>query len=157
MKGPAAWRGRTASCVLALALLAAPALAVQPDEMLADPALEARAREISKNIRCPVCQGESIDDSNAAISHDLRVIIRERLVAGDTDDEVVDFIVERYGEFVLFNPRASGSNLILWLAGPAMLLLGGGIAILAMRRREAPSDAALTAAEEARLTELLKD
>lgn len=157
MKGPAAWRGRTASCVLALALLAAPALAVQPDEMLADPALEARAREISKNIRCPVCQGESIDDSNAAISHDLRVIIRERLVAGDTDDEVVDFIVERYGEFVLFNPRASGSNLILWLAGPAMLLLGGGIAILAMRQREAPSDAALTAAEEARLKELLKD
>ncbi|WP_395543525.1 cytochrome c-type biogenesis protein CcmH [Neotabrizicola sp. sgz301269] len=157
MKGLAAWRGRTASCVLALALLAAPALAVQPDEMLADPALEARAREISKNIRCPVCQGESIDDSNAAISHDLRVIIRERLVAGDTDDEVVDFIVERYGEFVLFNPRASGLNLILWLAGPAMLLLGGGIAIMAMRRREAPSEAALTAAEEARLKELLKD
>lgn len=157
MIGFASWRARTAPLVLTLALMAGPALAVQPDEMLADPALEARAREISRNIRCPVCQGESIDDSNAAISRDLRVIIRERLVAGDTDDQVVDFIVDRYGEFVLFNPRASGSNLILWLAGPAMLVLGGGIAFFAMRRREAAPVAALTAAEEARLKEILKD
>ena len=82
-----------------------PALAVQPDEMLADPALEARAREISREVRCPVCQGETIDDSNARISRDLRLIIRERLVAGDTDEEVVAFLVDRYGEFVLFNPR----------------------------------------------------
>lgn len=137
--------------------MATSALAVQPDEILADPALEARAREISRNIRCPVCQGESIDDSNAAISRDLRLIIRERLMAGDSDDQVVDFIVERYGEFVLFNPRASGSNLILWLAGPAMLLAGGAIAFAALRRRDTVPESALTPAEEARLKELLKD
>lgn len=149
--------GRAAPYLLALAVMAAPALAVQPDEILADPALEARAREISRNIRCPVCQGESIDDSNAAISRDLRLIIRERLMAGDSDDQVVDFIVERYGEFVLFNPRASGSNLILWLAGPAMLLAGGAIAFAALRRRDTVPEAALTPAEEARLKELLED
>lgn len=146
-----------AALLLGLLLVAAPALAVQPDEMLADPALEARARAISRDIRCPVCQGESIDDSNAAISRDLRIIIRERLVAGDSDADVVDFIVERYGEFVLFNPRASGSNLILWLAGPAMLLAGGGIAVLALRRRTAAPETALSAEEEARLRQLLGD
>ncbi len=137
-------------------LLAAPALAVQPDEILPDPALEARARAISRDIRCPVCQGETIDDSNAPISRDLRLIIRERLVAGDSDDEVVDFIVARYGEFVLFNPRATGSNLILWLAGPVMLLVAGGIAVLALRRRPVPDDG-LTPEEEARLKDLLQD
>lgn len=140
-----------------LAFLATPALAVQPDEMLADPALEARARGISRDIRCPVCQGETIDDSNAPISRDLRIIIRERLVAGDSDAEVVDYIVARYGEFVLFNPRAEGSNLILWLAGPALLLAGIGIAIATQTRRGRKPDAALTAEEEARLREILKD
>lgn len=138
-------------------LLAGPASAVQPDEMLADPVLEARARAISAEIRCPVCQGESIDDSNAAISRDLRLIIREKLVAGATDAQVVDFIVDRYGEFVLFNPRASGSNLILWLAGPAMLLAGGAIGWAAVRRRAtAVPEPALSADEEARLAELLR-
>lgn len=137
--------------------LAGPALAVQPDEILADPALEARARDISRDIRCPVCQGETIDDSDAAISRDLRIIIRERLVAGDTDAEVVEFLVARYGEFVLFNPRASGSNLILWLAGPAMLLAGGAIALAAIRRRTVRVEAPLTAEEEARVQELLRD
>lgn len=158
MTGFARATAGAAAYVLALMLLAAaPALAVQPDEILADPALEARARAISRDIRCPVCQGETIDDSNAAISRDLRLIIRERLMAGDSDAEVVDFIVDRYGEFVLFNPRASGSNLILWLAGPAMLLVGGGIALAALRRRPGPADPGLSAAEEARLKELLKD
>jgi cytochrome c-type biogenesis protein CcmH len=142
--------------VLALMLLATPALAVQPDEILADPALEARAREISRDIRCPVCQGESIDDSSAPISRDLRIIIRERLVAGDSDREVVDYIVARYGEFVLFNPRAEGSNLILWLAGPALFLAGLGIAVAAQRRRVAP-ETRLTEADEARLREILKE
>jgi cytochrome c-type biogenesis protein CcmH len=142
--------------ILALALLASPAFAVQPDEILADPALEARAREISRDIRCPVCQGESIDDSSAPISRDLRIIIRERLVAGDSDREVVDYIVARYGEFVLFNPRAEGSNLILWLAGPALFLAAIGIAVAAQRRRVVP-DARLTEAEEARLREILKE
>jgi cytochrome c-type biogenesis protein CcmH len=142
---------------LAALLIASPVLAVQPDEILADPELEARAREISKDIRCPVCQGESIDDSNAAISRDLRVIIRERLVAGDSDAEVIDFVVGRYGEGVLFNPRADGSNLILWFAGPAMLIAGLAIAVAAQRRREVQSDPNLTASEEARLKEILKD
>lgn len=141
--------------LLALLLTASPVLAVQPDEMLQDPALESRAREISRQIRCPVCQGESIDDSNAPISRDLRIIIRERLTAGDSDDQVIDFVVARYGEFVLFNPRASGSNLVLWLAGPAMLVVAGGIAFAAFRRKSAP-EAGLTAEEEARLKEILK-
>lgn len=140
-----------------LALVAAPAGAVQPGEMLADPALEARARAISRDIRCPTCQGESIDDSHAAISRDLRLIIRERLVAGDTDAEVVDYIVARYGEFVLFNPPARGSNLILWLAGPALLLAGIAVAVAAQRRRRRPAEAGLSAAEEARLREILKE
>ncbi len=147
---------RVKAWALALALTAAPVFAVQPDEMLADPALETRAREISRSVRCPVCQGESIDDSNARISRDLRIIIRERLVAGDTDQQVLDFLVARYGEFVLFNPRATGSNLILWLAGPVMLLVAGGIAVLALRRRPVPDDG-LTPEEEARLKDLLQD
>jgi len=142
--------------ILILALLATPVLAVQPDEMLADPALEARARAISRDIRCPVCQGETIDDSNAPISRDLRLIIRERLVAGDSDAEVVEFIVSRYGEGVLFNPPAEGANLVLWLAGPALLLIGIGVAVAANRRRVVP-ETTLSAAEESRLQEILKE
>jgi cytochrome c-type biogenesis protein CcmH len=140
---------------VALALMATPVAAVQPDEIMADPALEARARAISKDIRCPVCQGESIDDSSAPISRDLRLIIRERIIAGDTDDEVVDYIVARYGEFVLFNPRPEGSNLILWLAGPALFLAAIAVAVAAQRRRMMP-ETRLSEAEEARLTEILK-
>ncbi|MFN3578425.1 MAG: cytochrome c-type biogenesis protein CcmH [Tabrizicola sp.] len=150
-----AWWGRTPGCLLALFLMLGPAWAVQPDEMLADPALEARARAISREIRCPVCQGETIDDSNAPISRDLRLIIRERLVAGDTDAEVVDFIVARYGEGVLFKPRAEGVNLVLWLAGPALLIAGIAVAVAAGRRRARP-EAVLSAEEEARLREILK-
>ena len=140
---------------LALFLAASPALAVQPDEMLDDPVLEARARDISRDIRCPVCQGETIDDSNAPISRDLRLIIRERLVAGDTDAEVFDYIVARYGEGVLFNPPAQGVNLILWFAGPVLLLAGVAVAVAANRRRVV-SEVDLTADEEARLKEILK-
>lgn len=142
--------------VLALFLAASPVLAVQPDEMLADPVLESRARDISRDIRCPVCQGETIDDSNAPISRDLRLIIRERLVAGDTDAEVVDYIVARYGEGVLFNPPAEGVNLVLWLAGPALLLAGIAVALSAGRRRVVP-EATLSAEEETRLKEILKE
>lgn len=148
------------SCALVLALaffLAwSPAWAVQPDEILADPALEARARAISRDIRCPVCQGETIDDSNAPISRDLRLIIRERLVAGDSDAEVVAYIVERFGEGVLFNPPAKGVNLILWLAGPVLLLAGIGVAVAAARRRVQP-ESSLSTEEEARLREILKE
>ena len=152
------WKGWWANCppyALALMLLASPVVAVQPDEMLADPVLESRAREISRDIRCPVCQGETIDDSNAPISRDLRLIIRERLVAGDSDAEVVDYIVARYGEGVLFNPPAEGANLVLWLAGPVLLLAGIAVALSAARRRTGP-ETVLSAEEEARLQEILK-
>ena len=96
---------------------------VEPSEVLDDPILEERARNISKNIRCLVCQNESIDDSNASLAKDLRILVRERLVAGDDNDEVLKFIVDRYGEFALLKPRSDGSNLILWLSGPLMLLI----------------------------------
>ncbi len=142
---------------LCLTLLAAPAFAVQPDEVLSDPMLEARAREVSQLLRCPVCQSENIDDSNADIARDLRLLVRERLLAGDSNDEVLAFVVDRYGEYVLFLPGASGSNLLLWLAGPAMLLVGGGLALLYLRRRRPETaSASLSAEEEARLREILK-
>ena len=96
---------------------------VEPNEVLDDPILEERARNISKNLRCLVCQNESIDDSNASLAKDLRILVRERLVAGDTEDEVLNFIVDRYGEFALLKPRTDGSNLILWLSGPLMLFI----------------------------------
>ena len=96
---------------------------VEPNEVLDDPILEERARNISKNLRCLVCQNESIDDSNASLAKDLRILVRERLVAGDNNDEVLKFIVDRYGEFALLKPRSDGSNLILWLSGPLMLLI----------------------------------
>lgn len=148
------------AAMLALPVAAPPALAVQPDEMLDDPVLEARARAISEGLRCVVCRNESIDESNAEIAADMRVLLRERLLAGDTDDEVRAFFVERYGEYVLLNPRATGANLLLWIAGPAMLLIGGGIAAVYLRRRrDAPASATapLTPEEEARLRALLND
>lgn len=138
-----------------LMLLAGPVFAVQPDEVLPDPALEARARAISVSLRCPVCQGETIDESNAPISRDLRLAVRERLAAGDTDAQVIGYVVARYGEFVLFDPPARGVNLILWLAGPVMLLAGGGVALATLRRRR-PEAAALSEADQARLEEILK-
>lgn len=146
--------------VLILTLgLAAPALAVQPDEVLADPALEARAREIGQVLRCPVCQGENIDESNADVSRDLRLLVRERLVAGDSDSEVIDYVTDRYGEYVLFEPEKTGANLILYYAGPAAFVLAliGAFAYLRGRRRapEAPVGPALTEAEEKRLRELM--
>ena len=142
--------------ILGFLLAATPVFAVQPDEVLPDAALESRAREISRDLRCPVCQGENIDDSNAPISRDLRLLVRERLLEGDSNDEVIDHIVARYGEFVLFNPRASGSGLILWLAGPAMLLAGGGLAF-AMTRRRAKAETDLTEDEQTRLAALMKE
>ncbi len=146
---------------LVLLLLATPVIAVQPDEVLDDPALEQRAREISKLLRCPVCQGETIDESNAAISRDLRLYVRERLVAGDSDDAVVDAVTDRFGEFVLFEPRATGGNLILYLAGPLMALLAAllGWRFLASRRISAQAEATkpLSDDEQARLDEIMRD
>ena len=137
-------------------LLAGPAFAVQPDEVLRDPALESRARDISAGLRCPVCRNENIDDSNAGIARDLRLLVRERLVAGDTDAQAVDFIVDRYGEYVLLSPPARGTTVILWAAGPILLLAGAGIAIAFLRRRR-PSEDALTDEEQARVQAILKD
>ncbi|MBM3606801.1 MAG: cytochrome c-type biogenesis protein CcmH [Alphaproteobacteria bacterium] len=147
------------SLVLALTMTPAlPALAVQPDEVLEDAGLEARARQISQQLRCPVCQGENIDESNAAISRDLRLYVRERLVAGDSNAEVLDNVVDRYGEFVLFDPRPTGSNLILWLAGPLMALIGALLAWRFLRARNvaAPEVAGLDAEEQKRLDEIMR-
>ncbi len=138
-----------------------PAWAVQPDEVLEDPALEARARELSKGLRCLVCRNESIDESNAELARDLRLLVRERLVAGDSDAEAVAFIVQRYGEYVLLRPTASGSNWLLWAAGPLMLLLAGGVGLTYMRGRSkaqtAARDNTLSEEEQARLQKILTD
>lgn len=151
------WRRALGAVVVALTL-AAPVYAVQPDEILADPTLEERARDLSKGLRCLVCRNENIDESNAPLARDLRLLVRERLVEGDSDSEVIDYVVARYGEYVLLNPRATGSTLILWLAGPAMLLAAAAIALVYVRRRAVPvADQGLSEAEEARLKELLKD
>lgn len=145
---------------LILLALGAPARAVQPDEMLADPVLEARARELSQGLRCLVCRNENIDDSNADLARDLRLLVRERLVAGDTDAEVIAWLVDRYGEFVLLEPPATGSTLILWVAGPGLLVVALAGAAAYIRRRRAAPDAApapLTEAERARLADILKE
>jgi cytochrome c-type biogenesis protein CcmH len=152
-------KGRRAAALLALLAclaFAGPALAVLPGEVLSDPALEARARAISSELRCLVCQNQSIDDSDADLAHDLRVLVRERLKAGDTDQQVVDFIVARYGEFVLLKPRFSLRNALLW-ATPLVLILAGGSFILVAARRRRPAQApALSAEEKAALDAVLK-
>lgn len=147
-----------ALCLAALAFVAA-AHAVQPDEVLADPALESRARALSRDLRCMVCQNQSIDDSDAPLARDLRILVRERLKAGDNDGQVIDFLVARYGEFVLLKPRFAGHTAILW-AAPAALLIGGVIILLVLARRRgvtarsAATATALTPQEQARLSEL---
>lgn len=149
-----------AGFMAAAAVTPSPALAVEPDEILADPALEARARELSKDLRCLVCRNESIDESNAELARDLRVLVRERLVAGDSDREAMDFIVARYGEYVLLRPTTSGANWLLWAAGPLMLLAALVIAVLYVRgRARAPKAAeqSLSAEEQERLRKILKD
>jgi len=148
------------SLALVAAVAAGPAAAVQPDEVLADPALEERARDLSKGLRCLVCRNESIDESNAELARDLRILVRERLVAGDSDAEVIRYLVDRYGEFVLLKPMLTGSNLVLWIAGPAMLLVAGGIALIYLRgrrRAEEPGPDSLSEEERRRLDEILAD
>lgn len=140
------------------AIFALPVFAVQPDEILTDPTLEARARELSKGLRCLVCRNESIDESNAQLARDLRLLLRERLVAGDTDEEAIDFIVARYGEYVLLSPKASGSTLILWIAGPVLLILAGGVATMYVRgRRSDEPRVALSDEEKSRLAAILEE
>ena len=149
--------------LVAAALVAcAPSFAVQPDEILPDPRLEARARALSHELRCMVCQNESIDDSAAPLAHDLRVLVRDRLKAGDTDQQVLDFLVARYGEFVLLKPRFEWQTAPLWLAPIAILLVGAATLVMAVRRRrlrqaariDAP--APLSESEQARLAELTR-
>jgi len=134
--------------------------AVEPSEMLADPVLEARARSLSKELRCMVCQNQSIDDSEAPLAHDLRVLVRERLKAGDTDSQVIDFLVARYGEFVLLRPPLAWHTAALWGLPPAAVLIGMVAIVLVVRRRrplQGGAAANLTPAEEARLSQLLRD
>jgi cytochrome c-type biogenesis protein CcmH len=143
--------------VLALGLgMSTVSFAVLPDEMLDDPVLEARARALSAELRCLVCQNQSIDDSNAALARELRLLLRERLVAGDTDEQIIDYLVSRYGQFVLLKPQFNASTALLWLA-PALLLIGGGIlAVRVVRRRSAAAGSSeLTPDEERRLSRIL--
>lgn len=147
---------RLLSLALAVALLAGPAGAVNPDEQLPDPALEARAHKLSRELRCVVCQNQSIDDSDAALARDLRIILRERIAAGDTDTQAVDFIVARYGSFVQLNPPVRLDTMALWFGPLAVLLLGGIGAVVYMRGRSPARAGELTAEEEAELAEMLK-
>ncbi|GLQ34393.1 cytochrome c biogenesis protein CcdA [Amylibacter marinus] len=144
-------------CIILIALMALPVQAVEPDEILSDVAQEARAREISKNLRCLICRNENIDSSNAGIAKDLRILVRERIVAGDSNEQVIDFVVDRYGEYVLLQPRRSWGNLLLWLAGPLMLLFGGYIGLRTIKTGgDAPAQD-LTPEEQQRLKDLMRD
>jgi cytochrome c-type biogenesis protein CcmH len=146
---------RTLLALLLSLWLAAPALAVLPDEILADAGLEARARSISATLRCLVCQNESIDDSNADLAREIRLIVRERLVAGDTDEQVVQYLVDRYGEFVLLKPVFAPHTLVLWAAAPLVLIVGGVAIVIAARRKRAGITAeGLTPEEQRALDEL---
>lgn len=145
-----------------LALLAQPASAVQPDEILQDPALEQRARALSRDLRCMVCQNQSIDDSDAPLARDLRLLVRERLQAGDSDRQVIDYLTDRYGDFVLLKPRFGAKTALLW-ALPALVLVGGGFGLVMFLRRQraaartpaaAEATRPLTADEQRRLAEL---
>jgi len=152
-------RSLAAACFL-VALALSPARAVLPDEVMSDPGKEARARNLSRELRCMVCQNQSIDDSEAPLARDLRLLVRERIAAGDSDPQVIDFLVARYGEFVLLKPRFERQTLALWLV-PPLVLFGGGLALwFHVRRRakagpEAGSPPPLTPDEEARLAALL--
>jgi cytochrome c-type biogenesis protein CcmH len=144
-------------CAIAAGILLATqiAWAVQPDEMLPDPRLEARARSLSRELRCMVCQNQSIDDSDAPLARDLRLLVRERLRAGDSDQNVLDFLVARYGEFVLLRPRLQWHTALLWFT-PVLLLIGGGVALwtLAGRRKESAEPGGLSPEEEASIARL---
>ncbi|MBR0966763.1 cytochrome c-type biogenesis protein CcmH [Bradyrhizobium diazoefficiens] len=148
--------------IVALMLLALPAAhAVQPDEIMSDPAKEVRARELSRELRCMVCQNQSIDDSDAPLARDLRLLVRERIAAGDSNSQVLDFLVARYGEFVLLKPRFERQTLLLWLLAP-LLLICGGLALWLQIRRRSRNGAdvpvpPLTPEEETRLARLMSE
>lgn len=150
------WRSVLAALLLALAV-AAPACAIEPQEQLTDPALEARARTLGQELRCLVCQNESIDDSNADLARDLRTIVRERLTAGDSDQQVLAFVTARYGDYVLLRPPVRAGTLVLWF-GPVVLLVAAVIAMTLRRRRRAKAEPArLSSEEDRRLARLLDE
>jgi cytochrome c-type biogenesis protein CcmH len=143
--------------ILALMLLVSPAFAVLPNEQLADPKLEARARALSAGLRCVVCQNQTIDDSDAELAHDLRVLLRQRLQAGDTDQQAVDFLVNRYGAYILLKPPFETETLLLWL-GPLLAVAAGAVGVgFYLKRRGSDAAASFTPEEQARLDTLLKD
>jgi len=151
---------RTAIILIAiLVMTAAAARAVEPDEKLSDPALEARARALTQELRCVVCQNQSVDDSDAPLARDVRILVRERIAAGDSDEDVRDFIVARYGKFVLLRPPFEGDTVLLWLAPGLILIVGLGLAFVYMRRlrRTADVPAPLSRAEEERVARLIED
>ncbi len=146
--------------ILIFALLATPVFAVQPDEIMDDPGLEARAREISRELKCVVCQGEHIDESNAGIARDLRLLVRERLLKGDENQDVLDHIVARYGEYVLMRPTWGGVNILLYISGPATFILALISGFFYLRRRTSATDTSaggLSKDEEARLARILNE
>jgi len=149
-----------ASLALAVAMaLSSPAFAVQPDELLKDPKLESRARKLSEQLRCMVCQNQSIDDSDAPLARDLRVLVRERLKSGESDDAIMKYLADRYGDFILLNPPVKSHTLLLWGSPVLVLVLGGFGILMALRRRQqqaAPTVAALSDEEKARLEAMLK-
>jgi cytochrome c-type biogenesis protein CcmH len=150
------WRSVLATMLLALAF-AAPACAIEPQEQLTDPALEARARTLGQELRCLVCQNESIDDSNADLARDLRTIVRERLTAGDSDQQVLGFVTARYGDYVLLRPPIRAGTLVLWF-GPVVLLVAAIIAMMLLRRHRAKAEPApLSSEEDRRLARLLDE
>ncbi len=148
-------RGLALIVLVATLLTPAAAIAVQPDEILKDAALEARARNLSRELRCMVCQNQSIDDSDAPLARDLRLLVRQRLESGDSDRQVLDFLVARYGEFVLLRPPLEWHTLLLWGLPPATLLIGIGAVLLLARRRTQPALASLSADEQRRLSALV--
>jgi len=148
---------RLIAALSVILVLMTPALAVSPDEMLDDPRLEQRARDISAGLRCLVCQNQSIDDSDADLARDLRILVRERIVEGDSNAEVEQYLVDRYGEFVLLNPRLSANTILLWVAAPVLLIIGLVGIFFARRRHGAPQPAGLTPEEAAALAALQDD
>ena len=149
---------RAVACAIWLVCLSLPGWAVEPDEVLSNPALEQRARSLSQQLRCLVCRNESIDESNADLARDLRVLVRERLEAGDSNPEVIDFVVTRYGEYVLLKPDMTGANWLLWASGPLTLLFAFGVVVSLSSRRakgRVPTTAALNPQEAETLKKLL--
>ena len=151
------WRARPLALSFIFFLMPLLALSVEPNEILNNPDLEDRARSISKSLRCLVCRNESIDDSNAELARDLRLLVRERLVLGDNDKEIIDYVVGRYGEYVLLKPKFSFSNIFLWLCGPIMFILGLLFVVSFYWRKTKTEEIHLSDEDENKITELLKD